>query len=141
MASSRVVGLDEPNKPEDDAEQEGADGQDEAACHPHLACAHNRHLPILLLSVSRLHPDHANLVVSTKVGRTRLLEDLVEGVEDHLKEGDGHCEHHPNVDHLDVICDWQCLRESKKPGNEKLMVNKKQMTYIVARTSRMVRLT
>ena len=33
---------------------------------------------------------------------------------DHFQEGDGHCEQHPNIDHLDVGGDRHALRESKK---------------------------
>ena len=44
LTISRWVGLDEPDNPENDAEEDGADGQDKATSHPHLACAHHRHL-------------------------------------------------------------------------------------------------
>ena len=33
---------------------------------------------------------------------------------DHFQEGDGHCEQHPNIDHLDVGGDRHALRESEK---------------------------
>ena len=36
------------------------------------------------------------------------------GIKDHLKEGNGHGEEHPDVDHLDVRGDRQALGEAKK---------------------------
>ena len=39
------------------------------------------------------------------------------GIKDHLKEGNGHSEEHPGVDHLDVRSDRQALgkaQEAKK---------------------------
>ena len=36
------------------------------------------------------------------------------GIKDHLKEGNGHGEEHPDVDHLDVRSDGKALRESQK---------------------------
>ena len=45
------------------------------------------------------------------------LEHLMDGMQDHLKEGDGHGEEHPDVDHLDVRSDRQALgkaQEAKK---------------------------
>ena len=39
------------------------------------------------------------------------------GVKDHLKEGDGHGEEHPDVDHLDVRSDRQALRKAQEAKN------------------------
>ena len=36
------------------------------------------------------------------------------GMKDHLKEGDGHGEEHPDVDHLDVRGDGQALGEAQE---------------------------
>ena len=36
------------------------------------------------------------------------------GVKDHLKEGDGHGEEHPDVDHLDVRGDRKALRKAQE---------------------------
>ena len=35
-------------------------------------------------------------------------------MKDHLKEGDGHGEEHPDVDHLDVRCDRQTLGKAQE---------------------------
>ena len=42
------------------------------------------------------------------------LEHLMGGMKDHLKEGDGHSEKHPDVDHLDVRGDRQALGEAQE---------------------------
>ena len=39
------------------------------------------------------------------------------GVKDHLKEGDGHGEEHPDVDHLDVRSDRQALGKAQEAKN------------------------
>ena len=39
---------------------------------------------------------------------------IISGVKDYLEEWDGHCENHPDVDHLDIGRDWQGLRETQK---------------------------
>ena len=36
------------------------------------------------------------------------------GKKNHLKEGDGHGEEHPDVDHLDVRCDRQTLGKAQE---------------------------
>ena len=36
------------------------------------------------------------------------------GMNDHFKEGDGHGEEHPDVDHLDVRGDRQALQEAQE---------------------------
>ena len=39
---------------------------------------------------------------------------IIIGVKNYLKEWDGHCENHPDVDHLDVGRDRQALRETQE---------------------------
>ena len=49
-------------------------------------------------------------------------------MKDHLKEGDGHGEEHPDVDHLDVRGDRQALGEAKKA---KKTIFRKYMDFIL----------
>ena len=53
---------------------------------------------------------------------------LVGGVKDHLKEGNGHGEEHPDVDHLDVRGDRQALGKAKKARKT---IFRKHMDFIL----------
>ena len=44
------------------------------------------------------------------------------GVKDHFKEGDGHGEEHPDVDHLDVRSDRQALGKAQEAKKNVLKV-------------------
>ena len=48
---------------------------------------------------------------------------LVGGMKDHFKEGDGHGEEHPDVDHLDVGGDRQALGEAQEAKKTIFFVN------------------
>ena len=43
-----------------------------------------------------------------------MFEHLMGGMKNHLKEGDGHGEKQPDVDHLDVRSDRQALGEAQE---------------------------
>ena len=49
--------------------------------------------------------------------RSSFILVLVGSMKDHLKEGDGHGEEHPDVDHLDVRGDRQALGEAQEAKN------------------------
>ena len=102
LASTRRVGCNEANNPKDEGEDEGGNGEHEAACQPHHVVDHALGLLLLLLLLSRLESDHVHPVIRTKMSCSGLLEHLIRGVQDHLQEGDCHREQHPDVNHLDV---------------------------------------
>ena len=60
---------------------------------------------------------------------------------DHFQEGDGHCEQHPKVDHLDVGGDRHALRESEKSAKNVQIQLTLILTYMVAKASITVTLT
>ena len=51
------------------------------------------------------------------------------GMKDHLKEGDGHGEEHPNVDHLDVRGDRQALGEAQETKRRKKYLKLKKYLH------------
>ena len=116
MDSSRRVGGKETNNPEDEREDEGANGQHEAAYQAHQVAAHalTGLGLLLLLLLGRLDSDHIHPLIKTKMTGSGLLEHLVSRVQDHLQEGDCHREQHPDVDHLDVRSGGKALRDSQK---------------------------
>ena len=110
----RRVGERETNNPKGDCKDEGAERQLKVTCqgpqdgsYPGLAG-----LLLLLLQLhSRLNPN--NSLIRTNM-RCSSNKHLIGGVQNHLEEGDGHGEQHPDVDHLDVRGDRQALGESQK---------------------------
>ena len=96
------IGLDKPNHPKCDGKDQRADGQQKSAdqsCQATALLLGNLILFLFQLLVIRLDLDHTHAPIrSTGI----VLEHLLGGVSDHFKEGDGHREEHPDVDHLDV---------------------------------------
>ena len=118
LGSIRREGCNETNSPEGEYEDQRDDWQLELARKPHQddACPGVLGLLFLLVLIfSRLDLYHIHLC-GTKASFS--LEHLLGGVLDHLKEGDGHCEQHPDVNHLDVRGGGQALREAKKTKNK-----------------------
>ena len=117
LDSRRRVGGKETNNPEDEREDERANGQHEAAYQAHQVAAHaltGLGLLLLLLLVGRLDSDHVHPFIKTNMTGSGLLEHLVSRVQDHLQEGDCHREQHPDVNHLDVRSDGKALGKSQK---------------------------
>ena len=125
----RDVGYKQPYDAEDKCKDQGADWQDELAGHLHhalhslgillfITLLFRRLLFSLFLVLSRLDSDDAHSLVRTNIACSWLLEHLIGCVQDHLKEGHGHREEHPDVDHLDVRRYCHCLRESEETVNE-----------------------
>ena len=104
---TRGVSMDETNNPEDDDEDNGADGQHEVAHHLWHG---DVYLCLLFLFFTRVDLQHIHTCFRNNLWWFCILEHLMSGVKDHLKEGNGHGEEHPNVDHLDVRGDRQALR-------------------------------
>ena len=47
-----------------------------------------------------------------------LLSKLFNSKKDNLKEGNYHCEYHPNVNHLDIGCGQSSLRDPNEAANK-----------------------
>ena len=107
--------MDETKSPEGDGEEQGADGQHHAAHHTgHLDQLHVIDL-LCRLFLFRLHLQYIHSSFrNNNMECAGTLEDLMHGMKDHLKEGDGHGEEHPDVDHLDVRGDRQALGEAQE---------------------------
>ena len=107
--------MDETKSPEGDGEEQGADGQHHAAHHTgHLDQLHVIDL-LCCLFLFRLHLQYIHSSFrNNNMECAGTLEDLMHGMKDHLKEGDGHGEEHPDVDHLDVRGDRQALGEAQE---------------------------
>ena len=107
--------MDETKSPEGDGEDQGADGQHYAAHHTgHLGQLHVIDF-LCRLFLFRLHLQHIHSSFrNNNMECAGTLEHLMDGMKDHLKEGDGHGEEHPDVDHLDVRGDRQALGEAQE---------------------------
>ena len=62
------------------------------------------------------------------------IKHLIGGVQNHLEEGDGHGEQHPDVDHLDVRGDRKALGQSKETGRKKLKNGTMEYNFIALYT-------
>ena len=118
MSVTRRVGSDYTDNPEDQCEDQRADWEHHAACHPHQGGAYLvadlTLLPLLLhlhlLLHRRLDLDHTHPLVKSR----RSFEHLISGVHDYLQEGNRHRKQHPDVDHLDVGGDRKFIGETNK---------------------------
>ena len=118
------IGLDKPNHQKCDGKDQRADGQQKSAgqsCQATAFLLGNLNLFLFQLLVIRLDLDNTQAPIWSTV---MVLEHLLGGVSDHFKEGDGHREEHPDVDHLDVWSDRQALRDAKKAENLNDQINK-----------------
>ena len=115
LSVTRRVGSDYTNNPEDQCEDQRADWEHHAACHPHQGGAYLVVGLTLLLLILHLHLllrrldlDHTHPLVKAR----RSFEHLIGGVHDYLQEGNRHRKQHPDVDHLDVGGDRKALGET-----------------------------
>ena len=73
---------------------------------------------LLLLQLhSRLNPNDSLIRTNMRCSSNK---HLIGGVQNHLEEGDGHGEQHPDVNHLDVRGDRKALGQTKETGRKKL---------------------
>ena len=116
MNISRGVRLDDPDSPEGDGEDQGANGQHQAAYRTGPGHLGQLHAVVLRchLFLFRLHLQHIQSSFRSNKECAGTLEHLMGGMKDHLKEGNGHGEEHPDVDHLDVRGDRQALVEAQE---------------------------
>ena len=108
----RRVRYNETNNPEDESEDQRSDWH-QATRQPDYGGTHA--VARLRLLLGRL--DHIRPLIRTKLSCSGLLEYLVGGVQDHLQEREGHCEEHPDVNHLDVRGNGKALGESQETAN------------------------
>ena len=122
LGGTRRVGLDYTDNPEDQCEDQRADGEHHAACHPHqgeanlvvgLTLVLLLHLHLLLLR--RLDLDHTHPLIKNR----RSFEHLIGGVHNHFQKGNRHRKQHPDVDHFDVGGDGEALGETHKTTKSK----------------------
>ena len=107
--------MDETNSPEGDGEDKGADGQYEATYDLGQLQLHDvvrRCRLFLLLFVPTLDIQH--FCFGNNFWCSFILEHLMDGKKNHLKEGNRHGEQHPDVDHLDVGSDRKALGKAQE---------------------------
>ena len=126
---SRRKRLDETKNPEYDGEDKRGNRQQEVADHlcqggSDAGAGISFFFLLLLLTIAgRLDLYQIHFGSKNNMRCPGTLRHLIGGVKNHLQEGNGHCEKHPDVDHFDVRSNWQALRKTQE-SKETLIANR-----------------